>query len=249
MMLDLSQPGGQNVLLSSLPPAELAHLSPHLEWVDLKMRETLSKTNQPIEHAYFIARGICSVLAVNREGVRIEAGLIGREGFVGSPLVMLVDHSPYEIVVQADGRALRIHREALLAAIKKCPTLNSLLLRFSHTFTVQTVHTALANGRCTIRERLARWLLMCMDRVDADEFATTQDIVAAMLAVRRSGVTEALRDLESKRLVKAMRRRVKIVDRARLEKVAGGAYGCPEAEYARLIKPMRVESNNQAAQC
>jgi CRP-like cAMP-binding protein len=157
---------------------------------------------------------------------------------------MMVDHSPYEVIVQAEGRAHRLRREIFLAALKKCPTLNTLLLRYTHTFTVQTVHTALANGRCTIKERLARWLLMCLDRVESDEFAITQDVVAEMLAVRRSGVTVALHDLERKRLVEARRKRVKVVDRERLEKVAGIAYGAPEAEYARLIKPMSSESTN-----
>jgi CRP-like cAMP-binding protein len=237
-MAPLNQPSVQNLLLANIPETEFESLRPHLEWVDLKMHDKLVESNGLIEHAYFPTAGICSMIAVASGGVKIETGLIGKEGFVGSPIVLSVDRAPYEIVVQAVGRALRMSRGDLQAIINLSPAFNALLLRFIHLFTIQTAQTALANGRCTVDERLARWLLMCHDRVESNEFPITHEFLSVMLAVRRSSVTDALHILESRRLIQSSRGSVKILNRPGLELAAGGAYGVPESEYERLISPL-----------
>jgi CRP-like cAMP-binding protein len=104
-----------------------------------------------------------------------------------------------------------------------------------HVFSVQVAHTALANGRAKIEERLARWLLMVHDRIDGDEVNLTHDFIALMLGVRRPGVTDALHALEGKGLIRSTRGVLRIVDREGLEVIANAIYGVPEAEYRRLI--------------
>jgi CRP-like cAMP-binding protein len=101
---------------------------------------------------------------------------------------------------------------------------------------IQTAQSALANGRYTIQERLARWLLMCHDRLEGDDLPITHEFLSLMLGVRRSGVTEALHVLEGVQIVRTKRGRVHILDRGRLEDLASGSYGLSEAEYARLIE-------------
>ena len=96
-------------------------------------------------------------------------------------------------------------------------------------------HTALANGRYTIQERLARWLLMRHDRLDGDDLPLTHEFLSLMLGVRRSGVTEALHVLEGVAIVKTNRGRVAVLRRDKLEEIAGACYGLPEREYRRLI--------------
>lgn len=159
----------------------------------------LYEVNGKVDFAYFPTSGICSVIAQNAEGVQIETGLIGREGFVGIPIVLYVDSTPSQVVVQAEGRALRISRAKLLNSIRKSPSLSATLLRFAHTFNVQISQTALSHGHFTIHQRLARWLLMCQDRVDSHEFPMTHKFLSVMLAVRRAGITDALNYLEGKR--------------------------------------------------
>ena len=102
----------------------------------------------------------------------------------------------------------------------------------------QTAQSALVNGSSIVEERLARWILMCRDRLDADEFPITHDFLAMMLGVRRSSVTDAIHLLEGNLLIKATRGNIQILDRARLEHAAGASYGVPEAEYRRLIGPV-----------
>jgi CRP-like cAMP-binding protein len=109
------------------------------------------------------------------------------------------------------------------------------LLRFAQAFMIQLGQTALANGIYQIEQRLARWLLMCHDRVDGDDLFTTHEFLSLMLGVRRAGVTLALQALEDRGLISTKRGQVTVLDRAKLEGVAGDSYGVPEAEYARLI--------------
>jgi CRP-like cAMP-binding protein len=143
--------------------------------------------------------------------------------------------SPHEAFVQLDGSARRIESNRLRQAMRESTALSTLLLHFVHVFTIQVSHTALANGRAKIEERLARWLLMMHDRIDGDEAPLTHDFIALMLGVRRPGVTDALHALEGKGLVRSTRGVIRIVDREGLEALATGIYGAPEAAYERLI--------------
>jgi hypothetical protein len=114
-------------------------------------------------------------------------------------------------------------------------SLHQHLLRFVQAFMVQMGQTALSNGSHVIEERLARWVLMCHDRVDGDALFTTHEFLSLMLGVRRAGVTQTLKTLEDRGLISTKRGQVTVLDRAKLEKVAGDSYGVPEAEYVRLI--------------
>ena len=135
---------GENTLLATMPKADLALLDSQLELKELTMGKALQEPNKPVEYAYFPISGICSVIAENVEGVQAETGLIGREGYVGIPIVLFADSAPSQVIVQASGRALRIGRTKLLKAISKSPSLQATLLRFAHTFNVQVSQTAVA---------------------------------------------------------------------------------------------------------
>lgn len=234
-MLAISQSSVENRLLALLPRADFEALAPSLELLDLPAKKILHEPNEPVEYAYFPTAGICSVIAENAEGVRSETGVVGKEGFVGIPIVLFAGSTPSQVVVQVDGRGLRLAKDDLRTAMMNSPALLSMLLRFTHIFSVQTAQTAVANSHYTINERLARWLLMCQDRTNSHGFTMTHEFISVMLAVRRSGVTEALNELEGQGIVRTTRAHISIVKRPLLEEIAGGAYGVPEQEYRRLI--------------
>ena len=185
----------------------------------------------------FVEVGAISAVAQTAGGRRIEVGIIGREGFKGVPLLLGVDRTPHESLVQIEGEALRVPSATFLDLLGRRPAIASLLLRYAHVFHVQTAQTAVSNGSYTLEERLARWLLMCHDRVDGDEFPITHEFLATMLCVRRAGVTTTVHVLEGLGTIEARRSRIRILDRPKLEAVAGDSYGIPEAEYRRLIGP------------
>jgi CRP-like cAMP-binding protein len=236
-MPSLSQIPYRNYLLAALAPDDVARLEPHLEPVTLGVGDNLSVPNKPIEHVYFPESGIGSMVAITGEH-RIEVGLFGRDGLSGTPLLLGSDRTPHEVFVQVAGQGLRMPSNALREVVGQSPALLGLLLRYVQAFTVQTAYTALSNGSETIEERLARWLLMSHDRVDGDELPLTHKFLSLMLGVQRTGVTLALHVLEGAQVISTRRGLITVVDRAKLEEVAGESYGVPEAEYTRLIGPL-----------
>lgn len=229
----------RNRLLGALPPADLARLTPHLEARELPLGALLYPADHPIEEAWFIEEGLGSLVTQSPGGLSAESGLFGREGIAPTGLALGADRTTSEGTVQMAGRGYRIAAGALLAAMEESRPLRDLLLRFAHALWVQTSYTALSNAVHAVDQRLARWLLMCHDRVDGNELGVTHDFLAVMLAVRRPSVTNALHVLEGKGLIRSTRGCVTIRNRAALEAFAGDAYGPPEREYERLIGPFR----------
>ena len=233
-MAEVQQSSLRNRLLKLLPPEDFALLP--LQHVPLPARLVLVEPSVPIEYLYFMEDGMTSI-TTDLTHAKVELGMIGREGLVAAAPVMLdSDRSPYLHFVQMPGRGLRISTQDLLAAVGRSPVLRSLQLRSVQALLVQTAETALANAVYTIEVRLARWLLMCHDRVEGNDMVLTHDLLAQMLGVRRPGVSVATQILEGEGLIKAKRRRITILDRAGLETMAGKAYGAAEAHYAALIE-------------
>lgn len=92
--------------------------------------------------------------------------------------------------------------------------------------------TALANGRSTIEERLARWLLLADDRIETEELPLTHEFLAMMLGVTRPGVTVAAQSLERQGMIARRRGSIVVLNRAALEKLSHGTY-----EADAYIKP------------
>jgi CRP-like cAMP-binding protein len=203
--------------------------------VELTHRQVIEEPNEPISHVYFPDPSVTSVVAITPQNERLEVGLYGPEGMSGLALVNGADRSPHQTFIQVPGQAIRMEADDFRAALDTSPSLRRLLLLYSQAQSVQIAYTALANGRFTIDERLARWLLMCHDRIDGDAFPITHEFLALMLGIRRAGVTTALQTLETSRVIKAGRGRIEILDRDELRAGAGDCYGVPEAEYERLI--------------
>jgi CRP-like cAMP-binding protein len=227
-----SQP--QNRLLQALSADDFGLLQPHLTPVSLPVRHMMQAPDRPIEAIVFPESGMGSILA-GSDSQQIEVGIFGREGMSGVPVLLGSDRSSEEAFVQIAGHGLRMPAEALRQAMRESMSLQQLLLRYAQSMMTQTSHTAFANGRGKVEERLARWLLMSHDRVDGDEVPLTHEFLALMLGVRRAGVTETLHVLEGRGAIRTTRGRIVVADRRLLEESAAGLYGVPEAEYRRLI--------------
>ena len=227
-----------NLLLNAMKPDDLALLKPSLERVAIEREQILNPANALIEHVYFLESGIASIVSIRPDSGKTEVGIFGREGMSGTTLVMGIDRSPHETFIQVDGRtALRIESDRLVKAMGQSASLTKLLLAFVHVLMVQTAACAVGNAHHQLEARLSRWLLMCHDRTDGDEILLTHHFMAMMIACRRSGVTVTLHVLEGMGAIRSKRGRVIILDREKLEDLAGDAYGEPEGEYRRLIAP------------
>ena len=225
----------RNHLLRTMATDDFATLSPHLEKCELKRGDTLFSAGEEPSYAWFFDDALGSLVASSPEGHRIEGGIYGVDGFTLVGLVLAAPVSPYENTIQLPGSGWRVPASMLTQAAEKSPTLRTQLLRYAHTLSVQATFTALSNSVHPIDERLARWLLMCHDRVVGDEMELTHEFLSIMLAVRRPSVTTALHVLQGNGFIRSQRRCTTIIDRGGLEAFAGDAYGAPEAEYRKLL--------------
>lgn len=232
--MSLSQTDIGNRLLKRVQTSDFELLQPHLEPVEMTLRQMLALPDTEISHIYFPNSGVLSVLAQSPEE-RIEVGMVGREGAAGIAAAFGADRHAHAMMCQAKGQALRIDRAALADAVTQSSSLAAIIGRYMHYLTIQVGQTAYANASLNIEARLARWILMTDDRSDDFELNMTHEFLAIMLGVRRPGVTTAVHVLEGAKMIRAERGTIVVLDRGKLEDLASDAYGLPEAAYERLV--------------
>ncbi|EDQ03596.1 hypothetical protein OIHEL45_16531 [Sulfitobacter indolifex HEL-45] len=196
---------------------------------------TLEKPGEPIELVYFLKSGVGSTVAFSKNGRRIETGLFGYDGMSGTAAVLQTGHASHKTFMQVAGEGMVIEPSRLQDLMEQSPSFQDHLLRYVQAMMTQTSQTALSNGQAKLEERLARWLLMCHDRISGNEMDLTHEFLSIMLGVRRAGVTVGTHILEGKGLIRAKRGKIILLDREGLEAEAQDSYGTPEAEYTRLI--------------
>jgi CRP-like cAMP-binding protein len=194
---------------------------------------SLYRSGDSIEYVYFPGDGIVSLITTMNNGVTIEVGLIGRDGMVGIPVLLGDDIAFEEAVVQVAGSAMRMKSAVFKKELGKNhnPLLTQLLL-YTRTLMKQVAQTAACNRLHTVEERLARWLLMCHDRVDADDLPLKQEFISNMIGTRRASVGGAATGLQAKGVIRYSRGVIHILDRKELEKFACECYRAVAEESA-----------------
>ncbi|MBY3258866.1 Crp/Fnr family transcriptional regulator [Rhizobium laguerreae] len=231
-----------NTLLRTVSPQSFARLVDEMERVDLPVRYVLVKDGVAPEYIYFIESGLGSVVATSSDGESIEVGHVGREGASGMHVMLAVPATPGRTFMQVSGSGIRVPIGVFTDAVASDAETRDFFLRYVHTTVLQLAHSALANARYSMQERLARWILMCHDRLDGDDLPVTHEFLSLMLGVRRSGVTDQLHILEGRHAVRSTRGNLRVLSRQKLLDIAGGCYGVPEREYEKVLGlPLRMK--------
>jgi CRP-like cAMP-binding protein len=89
-----------------------------------------------------------------------------------------------------------------------------------------------------VEARLARWLLLSLDRLPGNELKMTQELISHMLGVRREGVTEAAGKLQKKGAIRYSRGKITVLDRPLLERLSCECYAVVRKESDRLLAPI-----------
>jgi CRP-like cAMP-binding protein len=234
--MSLEQPSGRlNKLLEMLPDRDFKQISPKMEFVTLPRDTLLSEAGKPIDHVYFLTDGIGSVFVKTPEGRYAEAGIFGFEGYIPTSAVADVSLSTFNVNIQIEAKAYRIPYDAFRKLMRENQNFSTIMIRAIEAFAVQLAYTAVSNAAHDVNERLARWILMCHDRVSGDELHLTHEFISLMLSVRRPSVTTSLHVLEGNGFIRAERGLITVRKRAALEDFARDAYGKPEEEYKRLM--------------
>ena len=227
-----------NEILLGLPREECNLLLPKLELVRLKTHHVLHEPGDTLKSAYFCNTGLISILAVFPDGKSVEVGLVGKEGFIGVPLVAGFRTASTRAVAQIEATAFRVSGETLMIILRQCPKLERQLHQFSQIMAMQVTQIAACNRLHEVEERLARWLLMSADRIGSNSVPLTHELLSQMLGTRRSSVTVAVGVLLRAGLISHTRGEVEITNRQKLEKASCDCYGI----MLRQIKEWREQS-------
>ncbi len=214
-----------NLILLSISDSDYASLRPHLEYLKLPNHLILHESGARLEFAYFLNRGLISLVVVMQDGETAEAGIVGNEGFTGTAAAVGLTRGPLQAVIQITGDGFRVEVVALQNILESAPHLQLILSRYGVFQGMQVAQTAACNRLHNIQQRLARWLLMTQDRVDAESLPITHDFLATMLGTDRPSVSTAAGVLQKKKIIEYTRGAVRIVNRKKLEGAACECYG------------------------
>ncbi len=214
----------RNRLLLGLPSRNLTRLMPDLEHVRCQRGQVLMDADSSLDHVFFPDSGVISIVAVYADGNVIEMATIGREGCSGVQAIFGAQRSSVRLLVQIPGSAAKMSRAAFTRARRSMPSFRELMYAYVLAFLEQVLVSVACNGAHSLKERLARWLLMMLDRSDESTLPITQNLLAEMLGVQRPSITNAARELERAGLIERGRRQVTITDRQGLMKASCECY-------------------------
>ena len=235
-----------NRLLRALPEQSYERLLPHLQPVSLRLGEILCEAGETSSHGWFITRGAASMLSATFGGDTVEVGIVGNEGLVGLPILLGSSHLPYRVMVQLAGAAYRVPMEVLQRAFSSGAALHDLLLRYTCALIVQFTQSGICNHFHTIEERFCRWLLILREQAGNDTVHLTQELIASMLGVRRTGVSLVASRLQAAGLIRYRRGRITILDPEGLEASACECYGIVRQEYEQLFAPEKRQTDSHS---
>ncbi len=229
----------ENRLLAALPAASRRDFLRACEPVELSFAEVLCESGDPIRAVYFPIEGFISLVTELEGGLRLEIGIVGYEGMLGTSLLLGSNISPQHALVQGAGVALRMSAAVFQRHCRRSAPLSRQLNRYVHVLMCQLAQTAACTRYHVTEARLARWLLMSRDRARHDQFHLTHKFLAYMLGVRRVGITQAASSLQELDLISYSRGEITILDGPGLEKIACSCYLRGNEMYEQGMAPIR----------
>jgi CRP-like cAMP-binding protein len=233
-------PARKNHLLSVLQEAEWVRLASHLVRVDMPLGQVVYESGDRLDHVYFPTTAIVSLLYVMEDGASAEIAIVGNEGLIGIALFMGGETTPSRAIVQSAGEAYRLDARILKEEFHRAGPVQRLLLRYTQALITQMAQTAVCNRHHSIDQQLCRWLLLSIDRLPSNELKMTQELIANMLGVRRSGVTEAALKLQDAGLIRYSHGHIEVLDRPGLEARVCECYDVVRREFDRLLPDLRA---------
>jgi len=224
----------KNQVLAALPAADWRLIEPHLQWVELPQGAMLYEAGVVLQHVYFPATAIVSLVSSMKDGASAEVAVVGNEGVVGVCAFMGGGRALSGAVVQSAGHAFRMTAESIACHAWQSESVMQQLLRYTQALFTHMAQTSACNRHHALDQKLCRWLLLNLDRRDGNEMIVTQEQIASMLGVRREGVTSSALKLQKAGLIQYHRGRVCVLDRAGLEARSCECYAVVRQAYDRL---------------
>lgn len=220
-----SAPVGANGILHKLSGKTLALIGPHLRKMKFAQGAILHEAGEIITNVYFPLSGMVSMLAVLKSGEAIEAGVIGRDGYVGGYLGPRGWRPFGHAVMQMTGEVMRLNVRHFKKAYDASDELRILINGYQSVVHFQAQQTAACQALHQVEPRMCRWLLQAQDAVGGDTLNLTQEFLSQMMGVRRTSVSASANKLQEDGLITYKRGVIQILNRKRLEKSACECYG------------------------
>jgi CRP-like cAMP-binding protein len=220
-----------NLLLAALSPKYRAYLISRMRPVSFTAREVLYEPDETPKFGHFLTSGVASIVASMTSGATAEVGIWGKEGLVESFHLLGGARVPTRCFIQVEGTALRIPYKELQKEFQESDELRDCVLQCVQSQGFILGQLAACNRLHSAEERLARWFLMVRDRMESDTFYLTQEFLATMLGSRRTTVTAAAGELQSKGIIRYSRGRIHIVNAPALERESCECYATVHALY------------------
>ena len=213
-----------NTLLAALPRDHFDRLLPNLSTVVLQQGVVLYESGDEVDQVYFPQYGMLSLLAVLRDGKAIETATVGREGVVGAMAGLGLYKSLVRVVVQLPVACSRIAASHFRTVAATSDPIRNLCIRYNEVLLSQARVTAACNALHSIEARFCRWLLQSADRAGGDTINLTQELLAEMLGVRRTSVTEVASKVQAAGAITYSRGVIRILDRDALLRMSCECY-------------------------
>jgi CRP-like cAMP-binding protein len=178
-----------------------------------------------MHHIIFLEDGVASMTATFLDGSQVEIGVLGYESVLCASALIGTRRSLNRVYMQIAGRGYSTTNASARLEFDRHGHFHDLTLRSNQAHFLQTAQTAGCNARHTVVQRLARWLLLCADRMESSVLVLPQEHIAYMLGCNRSTVTVAAGHLQTAGLILYTRGKIRLVDRRGLEQHACECYG------------------------
>jgi CRP-like cAMP-binding protein len=238
-------PAVQNKLLAAIPGNERERVLRELTPVFLSFGETLYESGAQLNQVYFPTSAIVSLSYVMADDTSAEIAVVGNEGVVGVALFMGEASTPGRAVVHGAGWAYSFTGALLKQEFTRGGAMLPLLLRYTQVLLAQMTQTLVCNRHHSVDQKLCRWLLLRLDRMDTDELTMMQEAVVDMVGVRREEVIAALGSLRSAGLLHYCQSHITVVDRAGLEARSCECYGVVKSQSQRLFYSVVAPEGSQ----
>jgi CRP-like cAMP-binding protein len=221
----------KNELLKRLPESELSLFHSDLEQVELSVGEALYEPHRRIDYLYFPEDSTISLISITRDGLTVEVGMVGPEGILGASAIFERDRIPYRATVQASGRAHKLRVKALQKVFRQSKHLQDHLFSYFVGVHIQVAQSAICNKFHTVQERLAKWLLLSVDRAGTNTLQYTHEFLSMILGARRTTVSRSLKHLQALGLIETKRASITVLKVRNLEAIACECYEIIRAEF------------------
>ncbi len=178
-----------NRVLDRLPVASQHALLPVAAKLALARGAVTTRAGEPLQHVDFPIDAIVAVIARTPSGKSIETAVVGNEGFVETDGPLYAEIAQRSAVVRSPGSVWRLPLAAFRAGLESDAHFLQSVRSALRTRIFLTEQAVLCNAHHTMDQRLARWLLDAHDRSGTGHLKVTQAELAAVLGVRRAGIS------------------------------------------------------------